>query len=173
MTALGLLTVTGEVTAISVVVVRWAITCETAEALLGLKVPGFVGTNVAVIECDPTLSIEVLNEAIPGADPLSAALPIKTPPSKKETAPTGAVAGVGVSATVAVNVTGVPSVAEVGAVKTVVVSSWAALIPVAAQRKNAKKRRQRNIPDGMDRAIEVTFVWTAAVRTPRKGLLTY
>ena len=62
----------------------------------------------------------------------SVALPIKTPPSKKETTPTGAVAGVGVSATVAVSVAGVPSVAEVGTVRTVVVSSWATQMPVAA-----------------------------------------
>ena len=132
LTAVALLTVMSEVTAIEVVVVRWAIGCKTAEALLGLKFARFAATNVAVMECEPTLRTDVLNVATPGAAPSSVALPIKTPPSKKETTPTGAVAGVGVSATVAVSVAGVPSVAEVGAVRMVVVSSWATQMPVAA-----------------------------------------
>lgn len=88
-----------------------------------MNVRGFAGTNVAVIPCEPTLNTEVLKVATPGATPLSAALPIKTPPSKKETAPTGGVAGVGVSDTVAVSVACLPSVAETGADRTVVVLS--------------------------------------------------
>ena len=33
------------------------------------------------------------------------------------------------------------------------VECWAALVPVAAQRKKRKKGRKRNIPDGVERAI--------------------
>src|SRR5262249_20532138 len=128
-----------------------------AEAMLELKFARFVGTNVAVMECDPTLSTDVLNVATPGAAPFSAALPISFPPSKKETAPTGGVPGLGESATVAVSVADVPSVADVGALKTVVVLSWARQIPADANRNRTKKDKRRKIPDEMERAIEVTF----------------
>jgi hypothetical protein len=74
--------------------------------------------------CDPTRSTDVWNVATLGALLLlSVALPIKIPPSKKETVPVGAVAGVGKSATVAVNVAAVPSVAGVVAERVVVVTS--------------------------------------------------
>ena len=68
--------------------------------------------------------MELANVAVLGAAELfSAIVAIKTPPSKKETVPVGAVAGVGLSATVAVNVAAVPSVAGVVAERVVVVTS--------------------------------------------------
>ncbi len=142
-------------------------TCETAEALLVLKFRGFAGTNVAVMECEPTARTDVVSEALdvvvtPTWE--SAIVPMETlPPSKNVTVPVGKPCGAPpcVFDTVAVSVAGVPKVAAVGAVKALLVLSWAALIPVVAQRKRRKKGRERNIPD-VDRTIEVTFVWTGS-----------
>jgi len=135
-------------------------------AVLSMKAPALSEWYAAVIVCEPIPRTDVTKVAVPV--PLTVALPINAPPSKNETVPVGTLAGVMSSVTVAVNVAAWPSVVGVVGPNVVVVLSWATLKPVVAQIKRNKKSRERNLPDGVDRAIEVTFVWTAAVRTPRK-----
>jgi len=135
--------------------------CATDEETgLGLKFVTGVPSPLycAVMVCEPTESTDVVNVATADVVLTSGAVPINTLPSKKETVPLlGTAKVVVVSVTVAVSVAGVPNVAELGAVKTVIVLSTAAQIPAAANRKRTGKDRKRKIPPEMERAIEVTF----------------
>lgn len=124
--------------------------------------------------CEPTAKIDVANVATLGAaELLSVVLAIRTPPSKKETVPVGAVVAVVVSDTVAVNVTDCPRLEGLGVGgvvdKLVVVLSTAALVPAAAKRKAnkiASKRAQKRPADRTDRDIVPLCVDSSERRRP-------
>jgi hypothetical protein len=107
------------------VIVAAAITvCVIACDVLAVKFAS--APYAAVIECEPAVSVEVLNVAVSGLEPLSVPVPIAVPPSLKVTVPLGSgVVPATCGATVAVNVTNCPVVDGLAEeVTVVVVVAW-------------------------------------------------
>ena len=110
---------------------------------------------MAVIECEPTTRMEVVNVALDVVvvgtwERLRVA--IGALPSRNVTVPVGKPLGVPdcVFETVAVNVAGVPRIVALGGEITVLVLSWAALVPIMAktERTNKVAKRRRSVPTG-------------------------
>src|SRR5437868_5682998 len=85
--------------------------------------------NTAVIVCDPTLSVDIVNAALP---PDSVCAPNSVIPSKKLTVPAGVPEPGDVGTTVAVKVTTVPALAVDGLpASNVVVAALVTVTPIA------------------------------------------